>query len=79
MASPAVGMGEAARFSAAPSDFVLGLNTLTMQMTATDFEAEGARLEALLSGDVSGGPPGTLTVSRLLTCSNGHRSARRSY
>jgi hypothetical protein len=32
------------------SDFVAGLNTLTMQVTATDFVAEGARLRGWLVG-----------------------------
>jgi hypothetical protein len=44
-------------FSADPSDFVAGLNTLTIELTQSDFNRDGARLQGILEGDVSGGPP----------------------
>ena len=40
-------------FFTTPSDFVAGLNVLTMQITETDFYVEGARLEGFLTGNVA--------------------------
>jgi hypothetical protein len=44
------------RFSTVPADFVLGLNTLTMQVTTSDVAADGGRLEGLLIEGVSAIP-----------------------
>jgi hypothetical protein len=43
-------------FSTTASDFVVGLNTLTMQVTATDYYIEGARLQGWLVDAGSAGP-----------------------
>jgi hypothetical protein len=47
-------------FSTTASDFVAGLNTLTMQVTATDFILEGARLRGWLVYSASAGPEAAL-------------------
>ena len=47
-------------FSTTASDFVAGLNTLTIQMTSTDFNLEGARLRGWLVYSASAGPEATL-------------------
>src|SRR5262249_37607092 len=39
-------------FTTAPSDFVIGVNTLTMVTTSTDDFIEGARLEGMLTNTV---------------------------
>ncbi len=50
--------GHLSAFSTTASDFVMGLNTLTMQMTATDFFLEGARLRGWLVDAGSAVPVG---------------------
>jgi hypothetical protein len=45
---PTGAFGNLRAFSTAASDFVMGLNTLTMQVTATDYVIEGARLRGWL-------------------------------
>jgi hypothetical protein len=47
-------------FSTAASDFVAGLNTLTIKMTYTDFFDEGARLRGWLVYSASAGPEAAL-------------------
>ncbi len=52
--------GHLRAFSTAASDFVAGLNTLTMQMTETDTYIDGGRLRGWLVGEGSAVPEAAL-------------------
>jgi hypothetical protein len=54
---PAGQWGSMHPFSTVPSDFVAGVNTLTMTIVNSDFWSEGARLEGMF---VEGVPPPTI-------------------